>query len=517
MKFYSPPEGRITRALSKGALFISPGIYLRFILSSVLYPLFVDLAACVLLPPLLAILVILSLSALQAFPLLLPAFRALQRRRGVEAELPFVAMLLFVLSHESFPNIKDAFSKIRELGAEVFPSLATEAAILERNITYGGDSEPSIIESTFAPHPSSQFRSFVHGYLVTLLTGKDVHGFAQEEAARFVGLLEERWQGFVRLTSSLTEVAFTLLAIFPVGMQMVAVTFLNVRSTNLLLLSHLLLVGASLGIILLMNWAQPLIHDREYSIGGTTVLVAAWSVCSLMMYVGYLTPIESIFLPLVVSFLLVALSRRHFRLLHGGEEEVGLLLHDLAEESRAGTSLPIALEKVMSYLDRFPSTGESLLLLSRLLGLGYNPIEAQKRIVHRSWLVRVSIAILSVAFQTGGGFEQLDKLSLSFRRICDARRSLSASILPFAVLGIFVPVISSATFWFLSGLAALGSFLPSFPPQIQRTGVALSISLTSLLSGLIVTKAYTLSVRNMVVMPPILIATLFSLAFFGVW
>ena len=483
-------------ALARGAIFLPTATYVRFFVSSIFYPLFPELLLFILLQ--------------------LPRLHAWQRRRAVEAELPFVGMLLFVLSHESFPNIIDAFSKIGELGLEVFPGLSREASILERNVTYGGTSEASAIESTFASHPSEQFRSFLHGYLTALLTGKEIHDFAREEAGRFVASLEEKWQGFARLTSSMTEFAFTLLSIFPVGIQMVATTFLNPHSVNLLLLSHILLVGATVGIILLIDGVQPAIHDREYPFASTALLVAVWSSCSLSMYLGYLTPIESLLPPLSVSLLLVVSSRRHFGLLHAGESEIGLLLHDLAEESRAGASLPVALSRVMEYSARFPSTRDSLRIFSTLLDLGYDPVAAQKRITHGSWLVRVSMSILAVAFQTGGGYELLDRLSVSFRRISDTRHSLSVSILPYAVLGVFVPLISGGAVWFLSGIGSLGSFLPNLAAQSQGPGIALSISLTSLLSGLIVTKAYTLSLRNLVVMPPLIAATLLSLSIFGV-
>ena len=503
-------------ALARGAIFLPTATYARFFVSSIFYPLFPELLLFILLQPPLSFALVSPLILGQTIPVVIPRLHAWQRRRAVEAELPFVGMLLFVLSHESFPNIIDAFSKIGELGLEVFPGLSREASILERNVTYGGTSEASAIESTFASHPSEQFRSFLHGYLTALLTGKEIHDFAREEAGRFVASLEEKWQGFARLTSSMTEFAFTLLSIFPVGIQMVATTFLNPRSVNLLLLSHILLVGATVGIILLIDGVQPAIHDREYPFASTALLVAVWSSCSLSMYLGYLTPIESLLPPLSVSLLLVVSSRRHFGLLHAGESEIGLLLHDLAEESRAGASLPVALSRVMEYSARFPSTRDSLRIFSTLLDLGYDPVAAQKRITHGSWLVRVSMSILAVAFQTGGGYELLDRLSVSFRRISDARHSLSVSILPYAVLGVFVPLISGGAVWFLSGIGSLGSFLPNLAAQSQGPGVALSISLTSLLSGLIVTKAYTLSLRNLVVMPPLIAATLVSLLIFGV-
>src|SRR5256885_9759995 len=46
---------------------------------------------------------------------------------------------------------------------------------------------------------------------------------------------------------------------------------------------------------------QPAIHDREYSFASTALLVTVWSGCSFLMYMGYLTPIESLVAPLFVS------------------------------------------------------------------------------------------------------------------------------------------------------------------------------------------------------------------------
>src|SRR2546422_6051488 len=268
------PGGWLDSALERGAIFFPTMTYVRFMISSIFYPLLAEIPVLLFIPPPLSLALVSLLLLGQTIPVVIPRVQAWQRRRAVEAELPFVGMLLFVLSHESFPNIVDAFSKIREVGTEVFPGVSREASILERNVTYGRTSEASAIETTFAAHPSEQFRSFLHGYLTALLTGKEIHGFAREEAGRFVGGLEERWQGFARLTSSMTEVAFTLLSIFPVGIQMVATTFLNPHSVNLLLLSHTLLVGTTVGIILLIDGVQPAIHDREYPFASTALLVA---------------------------------------------------------------------------------------------------------------------------------------------------------------------------------------------------------------------------------------------------
>ena len=96
-------------ALARGAIFLPTVTYARFFVSSIFYPLLAEIPILLLLPPLLSLPLVSLLLLGQTIPLVLPRLQAWQRRRAVEAELPFVGMLLFVLSHESFPNIIDAF------------------------------------------------------------------------------------------------------------------------------------------------------------------------------------------------------------------------------------------------------------------------------------------------------------------------------------------------------------------------------------------------------------------------
>jgi hypothetical protein len=164
---------------------------------------------------------------------------------------------------------------------------------------------------------------------------------------------------------------------------------------------------------------------------------------------------------------------------------------------------------------RYPSLRDAISTFARLLSLGNSPKAAQRRVLHPSWLVKASFGLLAVSFETGCGYEQLEKLSLSFRRICDARRSIQSSVLPFAVLGASVPVISIASYWFLNNMQGLSFLVPGLTFQSGSISTVVSVIATSILTGFMVSKAYSLSFRSLVGVPPILIAAFFSFLFFG--
>ena len=148
--------------------------------------------------------------------------------------------------------------------------------------------------------------------------------------------------------------------------------------------------------------------------------------------------------------------------------------------------------------------------------LGASPEEAQRRISHPSWLVRLSFGMLSVAFGTGAGYEQLERLSSFFKRLSDARRNASRSLLPFVMIGVIVPAISVSSMSFLSSFNQGGiPFLPSFT-KVSESYILISISAVSLLTGLLLSKLFTQTSRHALAVPMLLVSTLVSLLVFGI-
>ena len=501
--------------LQRATLYIPPLAYSRFATALLVYPGLAQLTSLVLLPPPLPLLPVALLALVQLLPFAIVSFMASKRRHGVEAELPFVAMLLYVLSHESFPGLREAFNRIGSLGRDVFPAFTTESQVLDRNLTYSTGPEMSTIEETFDAHPSVVFREFLHGYLRTLASGIDLHDYLRVESERLTSLLEERWRTYSVMVSSVTEIAFIFLAVFPIGMQMIAGALLSGSSSDLLLESVLLLTGVTTAIVLWLDYAQPALHDGGYPLSAVALVCACLGGFLGLYFVHFFGPVEAALSSLAVSSAFVAYSRSFFRDLRSGEREIVWMLHDLAEGARSGTSLPAVLSRLRDNPARYPSLGSSISSFVMALSLGKSPRQAQRGVRHPSWLVRVSFGLLAVSFETGSGYEQLDRLSLSFRRMWDAKRSIQSSVLPFAVLGAAVPVISVASYWFLSNMQGLSLLVPGLSASGGSISIMTSVLASSVLTGFIVSKAYSFSFRSFVGIPPILVAALVSFIFFG--
>jgi hypothetical protein len=130
----------------------------------------------------------------------------------------------------------------------------------------------------------------------------------------------------------------------------------------------------------------------------------------------------------------------------------------------------------------------------------------------------LGFGILSIAFETGAGFEHLEELSSLFRRVAEARRSVTQSMIPFMLIGAIVPVISVAAITFLAGFAQQGIpiGLPVFAVQTSQASLILSVSVVSLLSGVLLSKLLTQTVRHQLALPILMTSTLVSLLAFGV-
>jgi hypothetical protein len=296
---------------------------------------------------------------------------------------------------------------------------------------------------------------------------------------------------------------------------MIAAAIPGVASSQILILSLGLLSLFSIVLLVLMDSAQPVLHNSTPGALSLVTIVASWSV-STYLYIAGVVPIGlSLALPLVVSALGFLRTRGVFDRIRSGEDEVSLLLHDLAEESKAGVSLPEALAKVSGRGSGLLSIREPLSAFQRSIMLGASPGEAQRRISHPSWLVRLSFGMLSVAFATGAGYEQLERLSIFFRRLSDARRNATRSLLPFVLIGVIVPAISVSSMYFLSSFNQGGvPFLPSFT-QVSSSYILVSISAVSLLTGLLLSKLLTQTARHAIAVPLLLISTVVSLFVFG--
>jgi hypothetical protein len=330
-------------------------------------------------------------------------------------------------------------------------------------------------------------------------------------------MLEDSWRGFAASLASIAEFSFLLLALFPVGLQMIAATLPSVSSANLLLLSYALLVVFTVGLLVVIDATAPKVSNRTPSAAYPAIVIVASFSSMLLYFLHFFSAEESILLPLVSSAIASARTMKLHRRVGRGDLEVALFVHDLAEESKVGVSLPEALSRLTSkYTNRSP-IHDCLLSFYRALRLGKTPTQAANNINHPSWLVKVAFGLVSLAFVTGAGFEQLERLSLLLKRVTDAKRAASRALIPFIGMGLAVPAISVFSLSFLSSLTQVGSILgPWASSPVSESYTSLSIILSSLMTGILLSKLMTSSVRNMVAVPLVLTATLASFLLGGI-
>jgi hypothetical protein len=507
-------EGRFSSLLDAAKIYLPPRVYSRFSLSLFLYPIAGELLA-LLLPLPQALLILASLGLVQSVPLLLPLLLSHSRQRAVDAELPFFLIFLSIFSRESSVGIDDGLRKVAALGRAVFPAFGAESAIMERDLAFVPGAPSEVVEKTFATHPSGKLRQFIHSLMITMTTGKSVASFVDEESLRQVELMEGRWKSFSESVGSLAEVSLMVLALFPVGLDMVAAAVPGLAVVEILLLSLGLLGVFCIVLMVLMDGAQPVLYNSTPATFPLLFSVVAWVLSTWLYYLGLVTIEVSLLLPLAVSSLGALRTRGVYSNIRKGEEEVSTLLHDLAEESKAGVSLPEALSKVTSGGASFSSIRGPLAAFQRSIMLGCSPEEAQMKIAHPSWLVRLSFGMLSVAFVSGAGYEKLQRLSSFFKRLSDARRNASRSLLPFFLVGVIVPGISIAAMDFLSAFNQGGiPFLPEFG-AVSKSYILISVSAVSLMTGLLLSKLYAQTARHALAVPILLASTLISLLVLG--
>lgn len=507
----------VASLLAGARLFLSPRVYARFSVSLVVYPAVGEVAALLLLPPIQALFVLSSLALVQVLPFLSLLALAAARSRSVEAEFPFFLVALSIMSKDSTPTIDEAFRRVAALGDGVFPSLKLESELLDRDLTFLPGAPTEVLASTLERNPSPSLKGFIHSFNTTITTGKSAGDYLEGEAQRVVGLVEARWRSFSESVGSLAEVSLMVLALFPVGVEMIAAAIPGFDSSVMLLVSMALLSAFSMALLLILEAVQPADHNLAPSSYYLATALASWGCCTLLFYEGFIPVSLSLLVPLAISAVGLLRTRICYDRIRIGEREISLLLHDLAEESKAGVSLPEALSRVSATGPRFSSIDQCLTAFQSSIMLGSTPGEAIRKLRHPSWLVRLSFGLLSIAFATGAGFEQLEKLSSFFKRVADARSNASRSLLPFVVTGLIVPVISVASMNFLGGLTSGGSipFLPSFS-NVSQNYILISISADAVLTGLILSKLFTGTSRHAVAIPLLLLSTVVSLAVFGV-
>lgn len=494
----------------KAQIYVTPEEYASFylnilILTSLCFVVLAVALADVILPLLVCV-------PLQVTPLILLKIFSDKRKISIEKELPFFLAISYVLSFRSSSPIEETFDVISRSGKTNFPALSLEGGILARNLAYTQGNRLDVVENTLSSTPSGSLSLFVRNYMTTLRTGGKMSSFLLGEVQRAITSLLSKWSSFVTNASTLLEASFVFLAILPIGLG-ILYSSLTLPSQLYFMLTLFSLAATSFFALFVFELTQPRIGDKKFSIYPMIILLLSLSFFLFLYVEGVINAVELGLFLLISSLVYIFPSYRFFSRISRGEEEAASLLHFISEYSKAGSpSFNILYEALKK--EAFSTIRKTLTSFISSLYSGLKPVDAVKRLKDASWLVRYAFLLVAVAFEVGAGYEQAETVSSLFKSIVQAKKTIKSSAIPFVLTGCIVPPISLFAIWFLSGLK--GSILSLYGSQFSMTFAVVSVYLSSIASGIILSKFYSMSLRSMYALPLTFLSTLLATIFLGI-
>ncbi len=496
--------------LLKAQIYVTPEEYTSFylnilILTSLCFVVLAVALADVILPLLVCV-------PLQVTPLILLKIFADKRKLSVEKELPFFLAISYVLSFRGSSPIEETFDVISRSGKTNFPALSFEGGILSRNLAYTQGNRLDVIENTLSRTPSSVLSLFVRNYMTTLRTGGRMSSFLLGEVKRAITSLLLKWSSFVTNTSTLLEASFVFLGILPIGLE-ILYSSLTLPSQIYFMLTLFSLTVTSFFVLFVFELTQPRLGDKQYSIYPMIILLLSFSFFLFLYLNSVISTVELGLLMLISSLVYLFPSHRFFSRISRGEEEAASLLHLISEYSKACSPSFNLLHEALKKED-FITIRKTLISFISSLYSGLKPVDAVKKLKDASWLVRYAFLLVAVIFEVGAGYEQAETVSSLFKSIVQAKKTIKSSAIPFVLTGCIVPPISLFAIWFLSGLK--GGILPLYGSQFSITFAVASVYLSSITSGIILSKFYSMSLRSMYALPLTFLSTLLATIFLGI-
>lgn len=440
------------------------------------------------------------------FPLVLPLMISSSKNSRLASEAPFFLVMVYLCSYRGKPALESAFEALKRIPVDLLPEFFNQSLILARNTVYSGISRIKELERTFSRIPYSQFRSFVLKYSSSITAGSDLTSFISSEVESFLFNLEERWHNFVSTSSSLIEVSFILMGVLPIGLEITFSSF-SIPPDFYVISVTLIIALCTFMVVGLCDYSRPRVYDRHYSSTAFAVFILSFCALAASYMLRLVSFIVCCFLSLVLSLTYSFLSYRHFSKICKSEEEVTFLLHELSEKARAGKALLPSLQICLSN-KTYQTIGRDISLFVVSLMSGIKPIDASKQVYNNSWFTRLAFALIGFSFEIGAGFEQLERIHSLYKRVLSAKKYVMSSVLPFAFLACVIPPLSFFSISFISNLRGLS--ISFFPTTLQLEPLLFSIFVVSLVSGIIVSKFYTGSLKEAFIVTPILVSTFVS-------
>lgn len=469
-------------------------------------------------PHLPTVLMPLSALAVPFSPLLALKVGKSDRRRGVEEELPFLALYASVAQGANI-SLYEAFKKASE--SNLLHHVAKEYAVAKRNVEIIGLDPAAAMDNAVRKHPSAKFRDFIYGYTSILKSGGDLQRYLQDRVKLFLSDFKSYWKFYAEQAVNLGEVltAFFMLfsAVLIVGALLMPVNaaFIIVQYNYFILPT---LTAISYAIV---SSIQPKAKDRAHA-----PLLLPSLAFSATVVVSYFL-IKDAWIRVLISFL--ALSTCSSLLFMRLEKEVRQVdsaledfLRDVTEFRKIGLSISHAISSLASrrsYNRHFDSLLKHMAFSARLSGS-----IAPAALHAKSWLSKFVIWLLNEMESVGNSRPALlEELVAFIREVNEAKREARRSFMLYDLLvfitPIFLSIIISGSYRMIESyaliLSSAGSVISGLPPVTVPPKlideIRVSIVLSTFALSILASKTINFTVANMLRVVLALVVALVSI------
>jgi len=444
-----------------------------------------------------------------------PSLKADDRKRRVEAELPFFASYLSAMAIAGV-DVMSALERIATL--RVFEGVRREAQLILRDVVFLGKNPLDAIESNASDHPSPHYRDLMLGYSAAVKVGGNLVGYLEAKTSDIFKSRVEELKVMSERLAMYTELYIIIAVIVSISFY----TFFTVNAmfsgqgggglVNLALFSFLFLPISTVIIIYLADRVYPktpirlaspqaaiLFYGLPAAIIATPIVFYATGAYRVMA--GYTGVSEILALTITLACFLLAVSIPgsyawiiESRRARGMGEAIASFLRDLVEVRKAGLS-PEKSIVVLSSRDYGPLTPiVKRIASSLLLGLDIERAIASALRGYRNWVLLVSMRLLTDTITVGGGsVEALDSLARYARGIADFEVELSRRLRVYMLMPyIGALMVSGSTMLILAYMSQTITLSQTGATTASLGQVALMVSLgvtlNSWLMGLVAGK-----------------------------
>ncbi len=437
-----------------------------------------------------------------------PSYKAGDRKRWVESELPFFASYLTAMAIAGL-DVLSVLDRVSRLN--IFKGVRVEAQLILRDVKLLGKDPLKAIEDNALSHPSSQYRDFMLGYSATVKIGGSVIHYLEVKTQDIfrnrvdeLKVLSERVALYTELYIILAVISsvsfyifFTISGLFP-GSGFGGVSHMAIYS-------FIALPLITLTIMYLVDRLQPkspIKFFEPYNAMITYGVPAAVITLPLMFYItgsykvlgGLVTPSLVIAASTTLSSLLIALSLPpayywilESRRARGMGGSIASFLRDLTEARKTGLS-PEKSIIALSTRDYGPLTPIVRKLASALtIGLDVDRAVASAVKGHRNWVLLSTMRFLTDAITLGGGsVETLDSLARFARSLEDYEIELSRRLKIYMLMPyIGAIMVAGSSMMILGYTAQTLTVSPQQAAQLKEQigSIALILSLGSLVNS----------------------------------